>query len=176
MVAVLAGCASDAQRFTAPAPDVAESVSIRYAAVEIRDVTLPTYAAAEEITRQDENGVLQSNADILWADAPERAIGLELARNLARLTGARVASDPWPFEAFPDARLDIRFEELLAGADGRYRASGQYFVAVEDGAERAGLFTLSRPIAPQAAPAALAATRKLLVLDVAEFIARNGLR
>ena len=176
LAAMLAGCASDAQRFTAPAPEVTERVSIRFGSVEIREVTLPTYAAADEITRQDANGVLQANADVLWADAPERAVNLELARNLARLTGARVASAPWPFEAFPDARIDIRFEELLPGADGQYRASGQYFIAVEEGRESAGLFSLARPVAVDAGPVAIAAARKLLVLDVAEFIARSGLR
>ena len=173
---ILTGCASDAQRFTAPAPEVTERVAIRFATVEIREVTLPSYAAAEEITRQDASGVLQSTTDVLWADAPERAIALELARNLAKLSGARVASNPWPFEAFPDARLDIRFEELLPGADGQFRARGQYFVAVEEGRERAGLFELSRAVEQNAGPADLARIRKLLILDVAEFVARNGLR
>ncbi|MEM7469967.1 MAG: ABC-type transport auxiliary lipoprotein family protein [Pseudomonadota bacterium] len=172
---MLVGCASDAQLFTAPAPDVTERVSVRFGSIEIREVTLPSYAAADEITRQDANGVLQSSTDVLWADAPERAIALELARNLSKLSGARVASNPWPFEAFPDARLDIRFEELLADASGVYRATGQFFVAVEDGRERAGLFDMSRPIDPAAGLNTLAATRKLLILDVAEFIARNGL-
>lgn len=70
---------------------------------------------------------------MLCADAPGRAVALELTRNLSRPTGARVASEPWPFEAFPDARLEVRFENLLASATGQYRAASQYFVGVTGG-------------------------------------------
>jgi uncharacterized lipoprotein YmbA len=173
---VLVACSSDVNRYTVQAPASAETIRIAFGSVEIRDVSLPSYAAADEITTERPDGVLASTTDVLWADSPERAVELELARHLAKLTGARVASDPWPFEAFPDARLEVRFEQLLAGADGVYRAQGQYFVAVETGRERAGLFDLSTPYAVEGGPQALAAARGGLILDVAEFIARNGLR
>ena len=111
---------------------------IAFASVEVRDVSLPTYAAAEEISIQAEDGTLTSSTDVLWADTPERAIALELSRNLARLTDRRIASEPWPFEAFPDARLEVRFEDLLATTAGAFRTRGQYFVGVEEGRERSG--------------------------------------
>ncbi len=173
----LAACAAaEVDRFAAPMPEVTERIRIGFSSVEIRDVTLPSYAAAEEIHSETPGGVLKSSTAILWADTPERAIALELSRNLARLSGARVASDPWPFEAFPDARLEVRFETLLAGADGRLRASGQYFVAVEEGRERAGLFDLAVPFDPATGPADIARARADIILDLAEFIARNGLK
>lgn len=172
----LVACGSPPERYTAAAPVVTQSISIRFASIEIRDVTLPTYAAADEIHQQLETGQLQSDTAILWADAPERAIALDLTRNLSKLTGARVASDPWPFESFPDATLEVRFEDLLAGSDGILRAAGQYFVAVEEGRERAGLFDLSVPFALDAGPAGIAQARGQIILDLAAFIARDGLK
>ncbi|WP_299302179.1 ABC-type transport auxiliary lipoprotein family protein [uncultured Litoreibacter sp.] len=175
-VMALGACGGDADRYTAAPPAVTETIRIGFGSVEIRDVTLPSYAAADEITLEGEGGVLKSSTSVLWADAPERAIALDMTRNLSKLTSARIASDPWPFEAFPDARLEIRFEELLAGSDGIFRASGQYFVAVEEGRERSGLFEQSAPFDLEGGPAAIAAARGQVVLDLAKFIARNGLK
>ena len=88
-----------------------------------------------------------------------------------------VASNPWPFEALPDARLDLRFETLVADETGSYRASGQYFVAVGDGRpERSGLFDLTVAFDPEAGPAAVAAARGQIILDLAGDLARRALR
>ncbi len=175
MAGVLAACGS-AERYPVASPPVTEEVRIAFNTVEVRDVSLPAYAASDEIHRQDATGKLVSDGSVLWADSPERAVALELSRNLARLTRARVASEPWPFEAFPDARLEVRFESLIAGADGQFRASGQYFVGVPDGRrERSGLFDLAVPFNPQGGPQAIAQARGQVILDLASFIARNGL-
>ena len=172
----LTACGTDADRYAVTPPAVTQSIRIGFGSVEIRDVSLPSYAAADEIHQQVEGGILKSSTSVLWADAPERAIALDLSRNLSKLTGARIASDPWPFEAFPDARLEVRFEELLPAADGVFRASGQYFVAVEEGRERSGLFELAVPFALDGGPTAIAAARGQIILDLAEFVARNGLK
>ncbi len=172
----LLGC-STAERFAVTTPEVTQTTRIAFRSVEVRDVSLPSYAAADEINVQAADGTLTSSADILWADAPERAIALELSGNLARLTGRRIASEPWPFEAFPDARLEVRFVDLLASTSGVYRTSGQYFVGVpEGGRERSGLFDLSVSFDPDGGPAAIAQARGRLILDLAEFIAKEGLR
>ncbi len=171
----VAACGSP-DRFAVVAPQITETTRIAFASVEVRDVSLPTYAAAEEISIQAEDGTLTSSTDVLWADAPERAIALELSRNLSRLTNRRIASEPWPFEAFPDARLEVRFEDLIATSTGLFRTSGQYFVGVEEGRERSGLFDLSVPFDPAGGPAAIARARGQLILDLAELIAREGLR
>lgn len=176
LLAFLAACGS-AERFAVTTPEVTQQTRIAFASVEVRDVSLPSYAAGDEITLQQEDGTLTSSSDVLWADAPERAIALELSRNLARLTGRRIASEPWPFEAFPDARLEIRFADLIATTTGAFRTSGQYFVAVADGRrERSGLFELSVPFDPAAGPNAIAQARGQLILDLARFIARDGLK
>ncbi len=173
----LSACGGTPDLYPVTAPQVTEKIRIGFRAVEVRDVSLPTYAAADEIAVLDANGKLVTQSDVLWADSTERAVALELARHLARLSGARVASEPWPFEAFPDARLEVRFESLVAGADGQFRSSGQYFVGVTDGGrERSGLFDFAVPYDPAGGPQAIAQARGQVILDLAAFIARNGLR
>jgi len=173
----LAACSGSPDRYAISAPTVTETLRIGFGSVEIKDVSLPTYAAADEIAVQDIDGKLITNKDLLWADSPERAVALELSRNLSKLSGARVASEPWPFEAFPDARLEVRFESLVARSDGQYQTSGQYFVGVSDGGrERSGRFDLAVAFDPLAGPQAIAQARGQIILDLASYIARNGLR
>tara|TARA_R110002124_G_scaffold212825_1_gene378893 strand:- start:255 stop:821 length:567 start_codon:yes stop_codon:yes gene_type:complete len=176
LVLFLAACGDNSTSFAVTAPPVTEKQRIAFASVEVRDVSLPSYAAADEIAVQAEDGTLTSSSDVLWADAPERAIALELSQNLARMTGRRVASEPWPFQAYPDARLEVRFAELVAKASGEFHTSGQYFVAVTDGRrERSGLFDLSVAYNPEGGPGAIAAARGQLILDLARYIARDGM-
>lgn len=177
MLCTLAACAGAPDRYTVSPPPPVERQRISFGAVEVRDVSLPAYAAADEISVIGPDGKLTSDAAVLWADTPERAVALELSRHLAQLSGARVASEPWPFDALPDARLDIRFEALVADAKGNFHAKGQYFVAVPEGRrERSGLFDLSVPYDTDGGPAAIAAARGQVILDLAGHIARNGLR
>lgn len=176
-IVTLAACGAPPDRYAVTQPTTAQTQRIAFGAVEVRDVSLPAYAAADEITVRAADGRVVSDGRVLWADTPNRAVALELSRHLAQITGARVASDPWPFDAFPDARLDVRFETLIAGTDGQFRAAGQYFVAVPDGRrERSGLFDLAVAFDPAAGPAAIAAARGQIILDLASFIAREGLR
>ena len=172
----LAACGGSPDRFAVVPPVATETVRIGFRSVEVRDVSLPTYAAADEISLQDADGRLVTEGDMLWADSPERAVALEITRHLTQLTGARVASDPWPFEGFPDARLEVRFESLIAGTDGQFRTTGQYFVAVANGRERAGLFALAAPFDPEGGLPAIAQARGQIILQLATDIARNGLR
>lgn len=174
----LAACGGPGpDRFSVAPPEVAQSVRIAYGSVLLRDVSLPAYAASDEIHVRTETGALTSSSELLWSDSPERAVTLGLARDLARLTGARVASEPWPFEMRPAATLEVRMEDLVATTDGSFRATGQYFVGTETGVrERAGLFDLSVPYDPAAGPAAIAAARGQLILDLATLIAREALR
>lgn len=174
---LLAACAAAPDRYAVATPQVTQQQRIAFAAVEVREVSLPAYAASDEISLLDADGRIVSNGSTLWADTPSRAVALEFSRNLAQVSGARVASAPWPFEAFPDARLDLRFEDLIAGSDGQFRAKGQYFVAVTDGRrERSGLFDLAVPFNVEGGPQAIARARGQIILDLAGFVARNGLR
>lgn len=173
-LAILAACGTT-DRIAVKPPVISETVRIGFNSVEVKEVSLPSYAAADELATQAPDGMLLTSK-ILWADAPERAISLELSRNLARLTGARIAARPWPFEENASATLDVRFVELVAGTDGRYSATGQYFVGVVEGRERDGLFDLSVAYDPEGAPASIAQARGQIILDLARFLAREALR
>jgi hypothetical protein len=173
-LALLAACGSP-DMVAVQAPAITETVRIGFASVEVKDVSLPSYAAADAVVQQAPDGTLITSK-VLWADAPERAIGLELSRNLAQLTKQRIASEPWPFEEDAAATLDIRFADLVAGTDGTFRATGQYFVGVYEGRERSGLFDLSVAYDPDGGPAAIARARGQIILDLAKYVAANGLR
>jgi uncharacterized lipoprotein YmbA len=160
---------------TEPAP-VTDRIQIAYRSIEVRRVTLPTYAASEEIYGQGADGILASTGSVRWADVPDRAITLELSRNLAELTGARTASEPWPFTSQPDAHIEVRFEDLLAGADGVFRVSGQYFMTAETGRERSGFFNIQIAYDPAGGPEAIARARSAAVLELAKTIAQKTLR
>ena len=127
VLAFLAACGAP-DSIVVQAPAITETVRIGFRSLEVKHVSLPSYAAADEIAQQSPDGSLITSK-VLWADSPDRAIGLELSRNLARLTRARIASEPWPFEEDAAAALDVRFSDLVAGTDGNFRAAGQYFVA-----------------------------------------------
>ena len=124
----LAACGTP-DRIAVQPPAISETVRIGFASVEVKDVSLPSYAAADEVAQQAIDGSLITSK-VLWADAPERAIGLELSRNLAQLTKRRIASEPWPFEEDAAATLIngnltlegnsaplIEFQHILADLD-----------------------------------------------------------
>jgi len=172
----LSACSGTADLYSVEAPEPAERIAIRFNSVEVRDVSLPTYASSDVIAVQGAGGVLLTDESIRWADEPERAVALELTRHLVQLSGRRIASEPWPFEEYPEAELEIRFESFLARADGQFQARGQYFVSTYEGdGDASGLFDLAVRYAPEGGPAAIAVARGALVLDLAELIARDGL-
>ncbi|MEP1768074.1 MAG: ABC-type transport auxiliary lipoprotein family protein [Sulfitobacter sp.] len=173
-LAFLGACGAPALVAVQP-PAISETLRIGFSSVEVKDVSLPSYAAADEVAQQAPDGTLVTSK-VLWADSPERAIGLELSRNLARLTRRRIASEPWPFEEEAAATLDVRFVNLVAGTDGTFRATGQYFVGVYEGRERSGLFDLSLAYDADGGPAAIAQARGQIILDLAKFVAKKGLR
>lgn len=177
VVLLAVGCAAVPDRYAVTSPEITTLQRIAFGSVEVRDVSLPAYAAADEITLRAEDGRLVSSGSVLWADTPDRALALEISRILAQVSSARVASAPWPFESFPDARLDVRFETLVAGADGQFRATGQYFVAVTDGRrERSGFFDLAVPFDLESGPNAIATARGQVIADLVVYMAQNGLR
>ncbi len=176
-VATLAACGgTPEERVAVPRADAGASQRISYGSVSLREVSLPTYAASEDIYISGPGGKIIPGEGLLWADEPGRSITLELTRYLAQITGARVASEPWPFLDRPDAEVELRVEEMLAYTDGTFRMSGQYFVAPENGRDRARLFALSVPIGGTFSAQDIAAARGSVMRQLASEIARNGLR
>lgn len=172
---VLTACGAVDSRVAIPKLQTEERERIAYASVSLREVSLPSYAASEDIYVSGEDGLLSPSEGLLWADDPSRAITLELSRHLAQITGAQVASEPWPFADYAEVEVELRVETMLPGADNVYRLTGQYFIAPEEGRDRARLFDLAVPIAAPG-PAGIAAARGQAVQDLALDIARNGLR
>ena len=172
---LMVACSSPETLYTAPQPEVTERVKSRYSSIEVLEVSLPTYAAGEEVLVASSGGALVTG-DTLWADDPTRAVTLSLTRALTEITGARIAPAPWPFDAFPGARVDVRVERFLSEG-GALHLSGQYFVAdlSGNGRDRARLFDLTAPLPPEATLSDLLTARSALIADLAVMIARNGL-
>jgi hypothetical protein len=172
----LAGCGGGDIRYATPPVEPTVQVSSRYSSLEVIEVTLPTYAATEDIFIQQPDGAIEALGP-LWADLPARAMTLQLARDLGAITGATVAPEPWPFRGFSDARIDVRFEEMVATAAGQFRIAGQFFVAPEqEGGDRSGRFSIAVALPEDASVAQIAAARSTATLQLAEQIARAALR
>lgn len=143
-------------------------VSTNVRSIEIRDVNLPDYASAQEIMVLSEDGKIVSGGKNLWADTPPRAIAAALGRNLSEITGAVTASEPWPLAQYPDIRLVVRVDQMIADASEGFRMSGQYFIT-PDGRnfrERAVRFSINEPIVgDDYAAYADAASRVVLALS-----------
>ena len=179
LIAALAACGGTVERFGSGAPVVDQTlprVSSRYSSLEVRQVSLPSYAASDEIASRDAGGAITTNKSTLWADEPARAMTLELSRYLGQITGAQVAAEPWPFLDRAAAIVDVRIEDMVADADGSFHITGQYYVAPDSGyGGRSGLFSLSQPIVGDGA-GAIAAARAAATRALAEQIARGELR
>lgn len=172
----LAACGGPEVRFGDPAPVPSERVRAVYRSLEVMTVTMPSYALTEEIHAQDATGAVTPLGP-LWTDEPDRAVTLQLARDLGAITGALVAPEPWPFRDPAAARIDVRVEDFLAVAGGGFRLSGQYFVAPDyGGRNRSGRFSIEVPIDGAVSAAAIARARGEAVSRLAIEIAQAGLR
>jgi len=140
----------------------------------LRTVSLPTYAAAEEIAIEVAPGIIGTDADILWADDPERAVTLAMTQQLDDILSATVGPDPWPFAGLPDVAVDVRVAQMLAGSDGNFRFSGQYFVGGDgiDFRNSSHRFDISEPLLGEGAQA-IAAAQARSILKLSEEIARR---
>ncbi|MEO1677697.1 MAG: ABC-type transport auxiliary lipoprotein family protein [Pseudomonadota bacterium] len=172
---LLAACGGDITRFPAPLAPSGDRIGISVSRLEVRQVSLPSYALDEEIWIEQPDGSLTADDRLLWADEPSRGVTQELARQLSAVSGARVAAEPWPFEDLPQARLEVRVDEFVAGANGRFRISGQFFaISVTAGRDQARSFAVSAPIAPDSGVPGIARARAAAVRDLARQVAADG--
>lgn len=143
---------------------------------ELREVSLPGYASGDEIAWQGPDGAIRSNTDILWADEPQRAFTITLARAISEMSGASVIAEPWPLASPPQHKLDVRVEKALAANDGYFRLKGRYFLSAEGsgaGAHHSRSFDIAVPVA-QDDPASIATAASQSVTLLAEQIAKLG--
>ena len=173
----MAACSAPADRLALTAAPSALELRPLVRSAMVRTVSLPTYAAAEELAVEGPSGLISSNESVLWADDPQRAVTLTIADTVGDILNTDVGPDPWPFVGLPDVAIDVRVTQMLAGADGVFRLSGQFFVGGDgiDFPNSAHRFAISQPMADQELSSiANAQAAALLVLseDIARKLAR----
>ena len=154
LILLAAACGSGNEaRFLIDPPAATAETPVRVATIELREVSLPAYAAAVEIAQQEETGALRNLPDTLWADDPVRGVTMALASALDRATTATAAAEPWPLDEPAQARVEVRVERMFAGLDGQFRFAGQFAVASPDGIirERVRRFDIAVPVASEGA-------------------------
>ncbi|WP_322894300.1 MULTISPECIES: PqiC family protein [unclassified Yoonia] len=170
----VAGCSAQPDRLAfTPAASTLQLQPLVSSAM-VRTVSLPTYAAVEEIPLQEAGGLITADGDILWADDPQRAITLAISTTLAQITGADVGAEPWPFIGLPDVAIDIRVTQMIAGSDGTFQLAGQYFVGGDgiDFRNTARTFDIRQPMADQNL-GSISAAQSAAILTLTEQIARS---
>lgn len=173
----LAGCAGQPDRLALTPTASTLQLQPLVGSVMVRTVSLPTYAAAEEIPLQDANGLIVADGDILWADDPQRAVTLAISTSLAQIISADVSPEPWPFVGLPDVAVDIRVTRMIAAADGTFQLAGQYFVGGDgiDFRNSARSFDIRQPMADQSI-GSISAAQSATILALTEQIARSVAR
>lgn len=152
-----------------PAP-AAQTMPNRIGSAVLRDVSLPQYAADQEIAFQTPDGAVRTNPKQIWADDPRRSITLALAAQISDLSGARVIAEPWPLTDLPQRQIEVRVDRLLAASDNTVRLSGNYYVSASDGADVVRRFDISVPMTGEG-PSAIAAAQSQAVTALARQIA-----
>lgn len=170
--AVLAGCSAVPPQLVIDPQSSPLRVPARAGSVMLRDISLPAYAEAAEISIRDDDGTLIEQKGQVWADAPARAMSGSLVRNLTVITGAQVAADPWPLAGYPDVELTVRVEQMFARKDGSVTLTGYYAIRRETGRSAIRQFDIALPPAP-GATADLAQTYDVAWTKLAEQIARD---
>lgn len=160
-------------------PPVASDLRLRpvVGSLEVRDLSLPRYAASDGVVQAGPDGGIDTLPSTVWADTPERALTLRLVDALGRITGARVASEPWPFAEPPAASVTVRVTDALgqpgtADAPGRFVMRGSYAIAPVAGdlSDRSGGFDIVVPLT-DASPQALAGAQSAALGELAETLA-----
>ncbi|MDN5788809.1 membrane integrity-associated transporter subunit PqiC [Pseudorhodobacter sp.] len=144
--------------------------------IEVRDVSLPAYAAASEIVTEQADGALAVVPKALWADDPVRGVTGALARSLDQRSTATVAAEPWPLAEPADVQLEVRIDRMVAKTSGSFELSGQFAIAAPSGTVRESVkrFAIAVPLTDSSPAAVAAATGAAIDQLAAEVV--NKLR
>ncbi len=172
LILTVAACGGNPPRYILDVPPSALRVNTPVKTLLLHEVSLPGYAAADEIPSL-QDGAVRDYKKALWADQPSRGVTLALAQSLDTILSATVAAEPWPLAGAPEAEIDVRVRTSLAN-DGSYRLAGVYYLLSEG--PRAGrssaTFDLSVPMTGDG-PAAVADAQGRAVAALADQIARG---
>ncbi|MDB5659333.1 MAG: rane integrity-associated transporter subunit PqiC [Cypionkella sp.] len=169
----LMACGDKKARFEIPSPGAITQARLRVSSIEVRDVSLPAYASASEIVVEDGAGALRPVSKAIWADDPARAVTGALARSLEAGSTAKAAAEPWPLTSEPQARVQVRIDQMAARASGFY-LEGQFAISSDSGAVSDSLnrFAISIPMADLAPASVATATGQAVDQLAAKIIAR----
>ncbi|WP_323005135.1 PqiC family protein [Pseudorhodobacter sp.] len=142
--------------------------------IEVRDVSLPAYAAASEIVVEQSGGALSVVPKAIWADDPVRGVTGALSRSLDLRSTASVASEPWPLAEPADVRVEVRIDRMIAKTDGSFELSGQFAIAAPNGAIRESVqrFAVTAPMA-DSSPAAVAQATGIAIDKLSDEIVKK---
>lgn len=128
---MVTGCGETGPQYLLESPSSDLRVRAAVGTLLVRTVSLPSYAADEQIAYQDTDGAVRTRDVGLWADQPERATTLNISRQLNAMTSAKVAPEPWPLPEPPQGVVDIRVETFITTRENTFVLSGQYFIGSE---------------------------------------------
>ncbi|QCO57209.1 membrane integrity-associated transporter subunit PqiC (plasmid) [Pseudorhodobacter turbinis] len=170
----LFACGDTNARFPIAAPTETSQTRVAVRSIEVREVSLPAYAAASEIVVEQEDGALTVVSKAIWADDPVRGVTGALARSLDLRSTANVAAEPWPLADAADARLEVRIDRMIAKMDGQFELSGQFAIAAPRGAIRETIqrFTVTAPMTDNS-PAAVAQATGVAIDNLAAVIIKK---
>ena len=160
----LGACGVDARYLIAQGPaetgQPAAKARVRVRTIEVRDVSLPSYASATDIVVEQKDGALKPIGNAVWADDPVRGVTSALARAIGARSTATVAAEPWPLLDPADVQLEVRVDRMIARADGGFELTGQYAIAAPSGAlrEQVRRFAIRTPLQGTAPMAVAQAT------------------
>jgi len=171
---VLSGCATSSDRLAMIPLDSNMNLTPLVDSVMVKRVSLPTYAAVEEVAFERTEGLIASNPVVLWADDPQRAVTLALTRNLSDILNNQVGPEPWPLAGLPAVSIDVRVERMLAGIDGHFHLAGQVYIAGEgiDFPNASQQFDIAAPLVDQSL-ANIANAQAQALLSLSELIAQK---
>jgi uncharacterized lipoprotein YmbA len=170
----LAACSAPTNRVEMTSLNSTLELRANVGSAIVRTVSLPSYAAAEEISIESPEGLITTNGDFLWADEPERAATLTITRHLNDILTATIGPDPWPFGGIPDVAVEVRVEEMLAGNDGVFTLRGQYFIGGDgiDYSNTARSFAFTAPLIGEGLNG-VAQAQSQVILELSEDIAKR---
>ena len=177
----LSGCfAGEPLRYVVEPIIATERVRTTADTISIAEVSLPAYAKEPKIfVEGSENALVPlTNAD--WGDEPERALTQTLVRHLTEISGAEVASEPWPLGGVPEAEVRVRVSRMVVTNEGVLRMAGHFSVRrdVQTSRNAIELFSVEAPVAAAGPdgtpdPAAIVQAHAAAWRDLASVIARE---